>query len=402
MNSAQFCTLVEKAIEEFSFLIQLDESEQKFQSFFEDNSSIFEALGYTRAIPHPVIECEDRGNYIPDFLVQRDDGFWQILELKRPDTKVLKNNARRDTWYADMQTYLSQCLDYVELLREQSVRSKFERRYGVKLHLGFPITIVAGMSEQIDQLRAVRLLDRFKENISLVAFDQALASMQAWYAGRYPQSNQWSGSTIALLYQLDQFEKENGCIFDIGWDQHKNRITLFRRSEDILSLRLIDSTGLNMTSEFISPDKALGRSVALMISIFPVDEIFRIVLEADGLQVVDIRSSNLNMNLRMPAPTILGNDMEGSGSAHFVQGMFLTRTPTLSMSERANLRSHMQEECYNHLANHEKAIKGIRFGANQFMYNIGHPLFDSGHEFETHMVQRSDDCRPIIWNTINL
>src|SRR5690606_20866307 len=96
----------------------------------------------------------------------------------------------------------------VELLREQSVRSKFERRYGIKMHLGFPITIVAGISEQIDQLRAVRLLDRFKESISLVAFDQALASMQAWYAGRYPQSKQWSGSTIALLYQLDQFEKE--------------------------------------------------------------------------------------------------------------------------------------------------------------------------------------------------
>lgn len=395
MNNAQFCSLVEKAIEEFFFLIQLDESEKKFQSFFEDNPSLFQALGYTKAIPHPVIESGNQGAYIPDFIVQRDDGFWQILELKRPDTKVLKNNARRDTWYADMQAYLSQCIDYIELLRDQSVRSEFERRYGVTMHLGFPVTIVAGISEQIDQLRAVRLLDRFKDNITLVAFDQALASMQAWYSGKYPQSEQWSGSTIALLYQLDPFEKGNGCIFDVGWERDKNRITLFRRSEDTLALRLIDSSGLGMTSDFISPDKAVGRSVALMISIFPVDDIYRAVLEADGLQIVDIRSSNLNMNLSMPAPTILGNDMEGSGSAHFVDGMFLTRTPTLTMNERTNLREYMQEKCYNHRENHEKTIKGIRFGANQFMYSIGHPHFDPDYEFETHMVQRDDDCRPI-------
>jgi hypothetical protein len=394
MNNAQFCSLVEKAIEEFSLLIQFDESEQKFQSFFEDSSPLFQALGYMRAIPHPVIESEGLGDYIPDFIVQRDDGFWQILELKRPDTKVLKNHARRDTWYADMQSYLSQCIDYIELLRDQSVRSKFERRYGVTMHLGFPVTIVAGLSEQIDQLRAVRLLDRFKENISLVAFDQALASMQAWYSGKYPQSDQWSGSTIALLYQLDPFENANGYVFDVGWERDKNRISLFRRSEDILALRMIDANGLSMTSDFISPDKAVGRSVALMISIFPVDDIFRVVLEADGLQIVDIRSSNLNMNLRMPAPTILGNNMEGSGSAHFVDGMFLTRTPALSMSERARLREYMQERCYDHRENHEKTIKGIRFGTNQFMYNIGHPHFDPDHEFETHMVQRDDDCRP--------
>lgn len=395
MNNAQFCSLVERAMEEFSLLIQLDESEQKFQSFFEDNSSLFQALGYTRAIPHPVIVSESLGDYIPDFLVQRNDGFWQILELKRPDTKVLKNNRRRDTWYADMQTYISQCLDYIELLRDESVRSKFERRYGVTMHLGFPVTIVAGISEQIDQLRAFRLLDRFKENISLVAFDQALASMQAWYSGKYPQSEQWSGSTIALLYQLDIFENENGCVFDVGWDRDKNRISLFRKSEDTLALRLIDSNGLSMTCDFISPDKAVGRSVALMISIFPVDEIYRVVLEADGLQIIDIRSSNLNMNIRMPAPTILGNNMECSGSAHFVDGMFITRTPALSMSERANLREYMQEKCYDHRESHGKTIKGIRFGTNQFLYNIGHPQFDPDHEFETHMVQRDDDCRPI-------
>ncbi|OIN09044.1 Shedu anti-phage system protein SduA domain-containing protein [Oceanisphaera psychrotolerans] len=168
MNNAQFCTLVENGIEKFSVLIQLDESEQSFQRCLEEHSSLFQALGYTNAIPHPVIESETLGDYIPDFIVQRDDGLWQLLELKRPDTKVLKNRTRRDSWYAEMQSYLSQCIDYIEQLREQSVRSKFERRYGVTMHLGFPVAIVAGLSEQIDQLRVVRMLDRFKENISLV------------------------------------------------------------------------------------------------------------------------------------------------------------------------------------------------------------------------------------------
>ncbi|WP_139215139.1 hypothetical protein [Oceanisphaera psychrotolerans] len=197
-----------------------------------------------------------------------------------------------------------------------------------------------------------------------------------------------------MLYQLDPFERENGCVFDVGWERDKNRISLFRKSEDILALRIIDADGLSMTSDFISPDKTVDRSVSLMVSIFPVDDILRVVLEADGLQIVDIRSSNLNMNLRMPAPTTLGNDIEGSGSAYFVNGMFFTRTPTLSMSERTRFREYMQEKCYHHKESHVKAIKGIRFGANQFMYNIGHPHFDPEHRFATDMVQRDDDSRP--------
>lgn len=394
MNSAQLCSFVEKGIEEFSLLIQLDESEQKFQSFFETHLPLFQALGYTKAIPHPVIESENQGNYIPDFIVQRDDGLWQLLELKRPDTKVLKSRSRRETWYSDMQGYLSQCIDYIEQLRDQSVRSKFERRYGVTMHPGFPVAIVAGLSEQIDQLKAARMLDRFKENISLVAFDQALSSMQAWYSGKYPQSNQWAGTTIALLYQLDPSENESGCVFDVGWERETNRVSLFRKSEDILSLRMIDAKGLGMTSDFVSPDKAVGRSVALMISIFPVDDIFRVVLEADGLQIVDIRTSNLNMNLRMPAPVVMANSLEGAGSARFASGMFMARTPALSLSERAKLREYMQERCYDHRENREQVIKGIRYGANQYMYNIGHPHFDPNHKFATDMVQRDENCRP--------
>lgn len=394
MNSAQLCTLVEKGIENFSELVHADESEQKFQSFFEENIIIFQALGYLNAIPHPVIESRAKGRYIPDFIVQRHDGLWQVLELKRPNTKVLKNSARRDAWYAEMQGYLSQCIDYIDQLRDQSVCAMFERRYGVTMHQGFPATIIAGKSEYIDQLKITRMLDRFKANLSLATFDQALVSMQAWYSGKYPQAEHWSGFTVALLYQLEPFNNENGCVFDVGWEKGRNRISLRRKSEEVLELRIIDNNGLSMSHDFTSPDRAVGRSVPLMISAFPVNDILRIVLEADGLQIVDIRSSIMDVDLPMPSPTTLGNDFEESGSACFVYGMFMARTPTLSMSEREKLRGYIRENFYNHRGGGGKAIRGMRFSPSQFMYSEGHPYFDPDQKLSTNMVQRNDDCRP--------
>ncbi len=394
MNSAQLCTLIENGIEEFSGLVHADEPEQKFQRFFEENITLFQALGYSNAIPHPIIESRTQGKYIPDFIVQRDDGLWQVLELKRPNTKVLKNSARRDAWYAEMQGYLSQCMDYIDQLRDQSVCARFERRYGVTMHQGFPATIIAGQSEYLNQLQVTRMLDRFKANLSLATFDQALVSMQAWYSGKYPQAEHWSGFTIALLYQLDPFSIENGCVFDVGWEKGRNRISLRRKSEEVLELRILDNNGLSMSHDFISPDRAVGRSVPLMISAFPVNDILRIVLEADGLQIVDMRSSIMDVDLPMPSPSILGNDFEESGSACFVNGMFMTRTPTLSMSEREKLRGYMRENLYNYRGGRDKTIKGVRFSPSQFMYSEGHPYFDPGQKLSTNMVQRNDDCRP--------
>ena len=393
MNNSRPCALVEKEIEEFSILIQKDESEQDFQNFFENNLRFFNALGFSHAIPHPIIESSSQGKYIPDFIVCRNDGLWELLELKRPNTKVLKNKTRRDALYNEMQSYLSQCIDYQEQLKDETVRTQFENRYGVTMHPGFPVTIVAGLSEHVDQVKTTKMLDRSK-NISLATFDQALGSIQAWYAGKYPQANHWSGYTVALLYQLDTFKVENGCIIDIGWVSEKNRISLHRKSEDVLTLRIIDKNGLSTSNDFISPDKTVGRSVPLMIHVFPVNDMLRIVLEADGLQIVDIRSSNIDVDLPMPSPLTLGNDFEESGSACFFKGMFLTRNPTLSMNERAMLRAHMKEKCYDHRTNPERVIGGLRFGPNQFMYNEGHPFFDSDHEFSTNMVQRNNDFRP--------
>ena len=81
MNNSRPCALVEKEIEEFSILIQKDESEQDFQNFFENNLSFFNALGFSNAIPHPIIESPSQGKYIPDFIVCRNDNHPSVTIL---------------------------------------------------------------------------------------------------------------------------------------------------------------------------------------------------------------------------------------------------------------------------------------------------------------------------------
>ncbi|MEQ9008102.1 MAG: hypothetical protein RLP12_09480, partial [Ekhidna sp.] len=250
------------------------------------------------------------------------------------------------------------------------------------------------LSEHMDQVEVSKMLDRLKANFSLVSFDQALSYMQSWYAGKYPQAEDRSGFSIALLYQLDTFQNPNGCLFDMGWHPDKNRVSIHRKTNDVITIRLIDKDGLTTTNDFISPDITLGHSVALIINVFPVNGILRVVIEADGLQIADIRSSILKMNLSASCPLVTGNDFEESGSACFYYEMILTRGPTLTLNERAKLREHLKQRYYNFKSASNGNVRGIKCGPKQFMYSVGHPYFDPDYEFCSDMVQRNNDLRP--------
>src|SRR5258705_9104911 len=99
---------IEVAISQLESLMANDRAtEGDFQKWFESNPVIFEVLNYPKVLPHPRLTESGIDKYIPDFLAQGVDSLWKILEIKRPDTEILKDAQRRAAFYSAMETYLS-------------------------------------------------------------------------------------------------------------------------------------------------------------------------------------------------------------------------------------------------------------------------------------------------------
>jgi Shedu protein SduA, C-terminal len=88
--------------------------EADFQKWFEKYQIVFTSYGYKTVIPQPKLKDVDGQIFEPDFLVQRFDETWEIFEIKRPDTTILKTKTRRVEFYSSLREYLSQCHDYIE------------------------------------------------------------------------------------------------------------------------------------------------------------------------------------------------------------------------------------------------------------------------------------------------
>jgi hypothetical protein len=99
---------LEVAIDELVALVREEAlHEQHYQAWFERYEWVFGILGFKRVLAHPVLETENGETYLPDFMAQLNSGIWEIIELKRPDTAVLKTAARRRDFYSEFSKYLS-------------------------------------------------------------------------------------------------------------------------------------------------------------------------------------------------------------------------------------------------------------------------------------------------------
>jgi hypothetical protein len=128
----------EHAMQKLAGLVrQGDFAEAQYQKWFEDNRVIFEIYGCKTVLPHPElvqnrgITPADRSVLIPDFMVERIDGTWEIFEIKRPDTPILKESIRRQTFYASMHEYIQQISEYIEYFDDSNNRADFLKKYGV-------------------------------------------------------------------------------------------------------------------------------------------------------------------------------------------------------------------------------------------------------------------------------
>src|ERR1043165_928292 len=109
-------------------------SENTYQRYFENNPIVFKVLGYSEAYPKPRFPLSDGEWLEPDFLLERPDGLFEILDLKTPQEKLISARKKhRTTLSKKVDEYLSQVETYSEYFDDQANCEKVRSLYSIEV-----------------------------------------------------------------------------------------------------------------------------------------------------------------------------------------------------------------------------------------------------------------------------
>ncbi|MCA1705978.1 MAG: DUF4263 domain-containing protein [Actinobacteria bacterium] len=123
------------ALREFEDLVSSQGvTEAEVQQFLERYPEFLTGFDYVEAIPHVVLELESGTHRVPDFVLRpAGSDPCDVLEIKRPDARVVTNVAGRPVLSRTAAAGVAQLLEYSDILRSDDVRRRLEERYGLEL-----------------------------------------------------------------------------------------------------------------------------------------------------------------------------------------------------------------------------------------------------------------------------
>lgn len=115
----------------------------------------------------------------PDFMLITHDGYIDILEIKKPNTNLLKLDSGRDNYYYDVEISkaIIQVENYIEYITNNSntLRSYIKDNFNIDLKIirprGFVLAGIANFTKQKEK-DDFRLLCQSLRNISIITYDE--------------------------------------------------------------------------------------------------------------------------------------------------------------------------------------------------------------------------------------
>lgn len=162
--------------------IERGHPERWWQTYIKDKILIIQQ-GYIRVIEKMNVTVV--GTKFPDFLLVTHDGYVDILEIKKPDTVLLKHDKDRDNYYWDTELAkaIIQTENYIEAVTrvKDTVRSELKDKFNIDLRVLRPRGIVlAGDSKNLKTEKErddFRLQSQSLKNITIVTYDELLARL---------------------------------------------------------------------------------------------------------------------------------------------------------------------------------------------------------------------------------
>ena len=386
----------ESALGELSLILDSDVNENTFQQWFETHPLVFECLGYTRVIPHPNLDAEDKhaGLFIPDFMALSSDGLWEIIEIKTAKELILKNTERRHSLRASTEKYIAQCKEYSDLFRDREYRNRFNQRYIADCHASPNITLIMGRNEDLDKKTVAEILSSRTPYTAIRTYDDVRESVNhsLKVMGELPKamSNGLCILFTAILHPSDSQQKT--YIVDICKSHSHSRIQLYI-FENAIHLEITDKAGEKYHHKTAPSElsKMLGIQVTFAIQISNDDEYSRIDLIADEEMKLSARQHALSFDFTNELDQVIGSDQSGTAPSNMHFGALIILQAIPSLEDRWILKRFINE-----MKNEKGEMFFTEHIGNKFLHTPSHPILGREKIYSTSLVQYDDAKKPTL------
>lgn len=161
-------------IEEFETLINSQRStEYDIQKFLENHPKFLLGHEYQKLYPQVVLEREDRGTLIPDFLVQPiNKEFCDIVELKLPSAPLIVGNNNRKRFSSSIAEAAAQLRTYRDYFDDKQRREAVRQRYGITAYRP-KLAVVVGRATEADPI-LYKQIQGDLQNIEVITYDDLI------------------------------------------------------------------------------------------------------------------------------------------------------------------------------------------------------------------------------------
>jgi hypothetical protein len=173
---------IQHEVELFEALINRGKtSEAELQRFLEDNPHFLADIRMSLPLPQVHLESESGALLIPDFIVkpivafQRDSN-WEVLDLKKPDAKLLAGPARHIRLSQEVTQAISQLRNYGDYFRNPENAERVEGFLGHRLR--YPrLAVLIGRLRGCD-VEALEKAQSREPDVRIVTYDEILQRQQ--------------------------------------------------------------------------------------------------------------------------------------------------------------------------------------------------------------------------------
>ena len=325
--------------------------ENKYQRFFEENPVIFEVLGYQESYPQPRLPLPDGEFLIPDFLAKRVDGFFEIIDLKLPQEKILKSKQHRNSLYAKIYEYMNQVKRYAQYFDEQQNRSFVKSTYGYDVQKRPSYTLIAGRDASVDKKGLYELLRDPPTALHIITYDQLLSDLLFYYVRFFGHAENLPGASCHIVLTIQRFSvPRRKYIFDCGEVHRPSRWSIFVDEHNRLTFELTDLSGRLYTT-----------SIQIGTTDFKFDEQYYVVCEwgsSDRFSLLQILVNNrifakqeLAFSIAMPtdfdfSQMTIGADFMHKNNGKFICATLVVYNRVLAFTERAALVNSIFEKFF--------------------------------------------------------
>lgn len=161
-------------VEEFEALLNSSRStERDIQRFLEAHPTFLTGTDYSGLFPQVVLERDDDGPLIPDFLLRPHDSYLcDILDIKLPSQTLIVGSHNRQRFSSALMQAIAQLRTYRDYFEDRARREWTKRRYGVTAYRP-KLTVVAGRRIELDPVVYRQVLDS-ASSVRVLTYDDLL------------------------------------------------------------------------------------------------------------------------------------------------------------------------------------------------------------------------------------